>query len=298
MNRGAIFGSGGLRLGKQSPGKEVGYRRGWSRGGRIAASLFEYPVDECAEFQLLENLAEFFFVRFFADERIHVELNGNICFDGGKEFGEGNHLAVGLHFRFQCAFQLVGMLQQIFDAAEFGNQFLCGFLAHTRTAGDVVGSITHQSQHVDDLLGGLYVELGFYFFGTHHFESAGVLGAVHEDAVRYQLPVVLVGSHHIGGDALSSGFGGKRAYHVVCLITGYLEDGDAVGTDDILYNRNGEADGLGRLLALCLVLFVGLVAEGGARRVEGYSYVCGILFFEHFFQGVYKAQNGRSVESF
>jgi len=298
LNRGAVFGSGGLRLGKQSPGKEVGYRRGWSRGGRIAASLFEYPIDECAEFQLLENLAEFLFVRFFADERIHVELNGNICFDGGKEFGEGYHLAVGFHFRFQCAFQLVGMFQQVFDTAEFGNQFLCGFLAHTRTAGDVVGSITHQSQHVDDLLGGLYVELGFYFFGTHHFESAGVLGAVHEDAVRYQLPVVLVGSHHIGGDALPSGFGGERAYHVVGFVAGYFEDGNAVGADDVLYNRYGKADGLGCLLALCLVLLVGLVAEGGARRVEGYSYVCGILFFEHFFQGVYKAQNGRSVESF
>ena len=264
MNRGAVFGSGGLRLGKQSPGKEVGYRRGWSRGGRIAASLFEYPIDECAEFQLLENLAEFLFVRFFADERIHVELNGNICFDGGKEFGEGYHLAVGFHFRFQCAFQLVGMFQQVFDTAEFGNQFLCGFLAHTRTAGDVVGSITHQSQHVDDLLGGLYVELGFYFFGTHHFESAGVLGAVHEDAVRYQLPVVLVGSHHIGGDALPSGFGGERAYHVVGFVAGYFEDGNAVGADDVLYNRYGKADGLGCLLALCLVLLVGLVAEGRA----------------------------------
>ena len=298
MNRGAVFGSGGLRLGKQSPGKEVGYRRGWSRGGRIAASLFEYPVDECAEFQLLENLAEFFFVRFFADERIHVELNGNICFDGGKEFGEGNHLAVGLHFRFQCAFQLVGMLQQIFDAAEFGNQFLCGFLAHTRTAGDVVGSIAHQSEHVDDLCGGLYAELRLYLFRTHDFESAGVLGTVHENIVRYQLPVVLVGSHHIGGDALPSGFGGERAYHVVGFVAGYFEDGNAVGADDVLYNRYGKADGLGCLLALCLVLLVGLVAEGGARRVEGYSYVCGILFFEHFFQGVYKAQNGRSVESF
>ena len=172
-----------MRLGKQSPGKEVGYRRGWSRGGRIAASLFEYPVDECAEFQLLENLAEFFFVRFFADERIHVELNGNICFDGGKEFGEGYHLAVGFHFRFQCAFQLVGMFQQILDTAEFGNQFLCGLLAHARTAGDVVGSIAHQSQHVDDLLGGLYAELRLYLFRAHNLESAGMLGAVHEDAV-------------------------------------------------------------------------------------------------------------------
>lgn len=105
-----------------------------------------------------------------------------------------------------------------------------------------------------------------------------MLGAVHEDAVRYQLPVVLVGSHHIGGDALPSGFGGERAYHVVGFVAGYFEDGNAVGADDVLYNRYGKADGLGCLLALCLVLLVGLVAEGGARRVEGYSYVCGILF--------------------
>ena len=75
------------------------------------------------------------------------------------------------------------MFQQVFDTAKFGNQFLCGFLTYTRTTGDVVGSIAHQSQHVNDLLGGLYVELRLHFFGTHHFESAGVLGAVHKDAV-------------------------------------------------------------------------------------------------------------------
>ena len=264
MNGGAVFGIGGLRLGKQSAGKEVGCRRGWGGGGRVAVSFFEYPVDECAEFQLFENLAEFFFVRFFPDERIHIEPDGDICFDGSKEFGEGNHFPVCLHLRFQCAFQLVGVFQQVLDAAEFGNQLLCGFLAHTRTAGDVVGSIAHQSQHIDDLLGGLYVEFGFYFFGTHHFESAGVLGAVHKDAVRYQLAVVLVGCHHIGGDALPPCFGGKRAYHVVRFIAGHLKDGDAVGADDILYNRYGKADGLGCLLALCLVLLVGLVAEGRA----------------------------------
>ena len=91
-----------------------------------------------------------------------------------------------------------------------------------------------------------------------------MLGAVHKDAVRYQLAVVLVGCHHIGGDALPPCFGGKRAYHVVRFIAGHLKDGDAVGADDILYNRYGKADGLGCLLALCLVLLVGLVAEGRA----------------------------------
>ena len=87
------------------------------------------------------------------------------------------------------------------------------------------------------------------------------------------MAVVLVGSHHIGGDALPSGFGGERAYHVVGFVAGYFEDGDAVGADDVLYNRYGKTDGFGRFFTLCLVLLVGFVAEGGTRRVEGYSYV-------------------------
>ena len=49
------------------------------------------------------------------------------------------------------------------------------------------------------------------------------------------------------------------------------------------------ASGLG------LVLFVGLVAEGGAGRVEGHADVGGILLLEHLFEGVDKAQDGRSV---
>ena len=47
-----------------------------------------------------------------------------------------------------------------------------------------------------------------------NIQTTSVLGAVHKDAVRYQLAVVLVGRHHVGGDALPSGFGGKGAYHV------------------------------------------------------------------------------------
>ena len=118
-------------------------------------------------------------------------------------------------------------------------------------------------QHVDDLLGGLDVELRLYFFVPIISDPPVCLGR-YMNVVRYQLAVVLVGSHHIGGDALSSGFGGKRAYHVVCLINHYLEDGDAVGVDDILYNRYGEADGLGRLPSRCAFV---LLRKASWRKV-------------------------------
>ena len=261
-------------------------------GGFVFA---KHAVDEGAEFQFLENPAQRFLVRLFADEGLHVELDGDIGLDGGQELGEDNLLPVRLDLRLQGALQLVGVGQQVLDAAELGDEFLCRLLAYARTAGDVVRRVAHQAQHVDDLQGGLDVELRLDFLRAHHLEAARVLGAVHEDVLAHQLAVVLVGRHHVGGDALPSGFGGQCAYHVVGLVARHLEDGDAVGTDDVLYNRYGEADGFGRLLALGLVLFVGLVAEGGPGRVEGHADVGGVLLFEHFFEGIDEAQDGRSV---
>ena len=298
MNRSVVSGScavGGL--GKQSSRIRIG-RSGTGRRGKGRDCLFQDTVDEGTKFQLFENLAELFFVRLFADECIHVELDRYVHFDGCKEFGESNHFPVCLYFGFKRTFQPVGMGKQVFDAAEFSHQLLCGFLSHARTAGDVIGRVAHQSQHVDDLLCGLDIELRFYLLDAHDFESAAVFGAVHEYILRYQLAVVFVGRHHVSDNTLSAGFGGKRAYYVVGFITGHFQDRNAVGADNILYNRYGKTDSLGSLFPLRFVLFVSLVAECRSRRVESYSYMCGIFLFQHLFQGVHKPQNGGSVESF
>ncbi len=53
---------------------------------------------------------------------------------------------------FCFAFQLVGVLQQILDRAELGNQFLSRLFADTGNAGNVVAGIPHQSQDVNDLV--------------------------------------------------------------------------------------------------------------------------------------------------
>ena len=62
-----------------------------------------------------------------------------------------------------------------------------------------------------------------------------------KDIIRaYQLSVIFVGSHHIGGDTLAAGFGGKRTYHVVGFVACNFQNRDAVSTNNILYNRYGQ----------------------------------------------------------
>ena len=100
-----------------------------------------------------------------------------------------------------------------------------------------------------------------------------MFGAIHEYVVCHQLAVVFVGSHHIGGDALTSGFSGESSDHVVGFVSCHFQNRDAVGVDDILYNRYGEADGFRSFFTLGFVLFESFVAEGRSGGVEGYSYM-------------------------
>ena len=170
--------------------------------------------------------------------------------------------------------------------------------AHSRTAGDVVRSVAHESQHVYDLPCVLYSELGLDLFCPHHLKASRMSGSVHEDVSAHQLAVILVGSHHVGGYSLSSGFGGQGSYDIVGLKSRHLEQRDAVGLYDVFYDGHGQAYGFRRLLALGFVLYVGFVTESGAGGVERHADMCGIFFLQHFLQRVDKSQYGRCVESF
>ena len=72
---------------------------------------------------------------------------------------------------------------------------------------------------------------------------------------------------------LIGGFAGERADHVVGFVSCHFQNRDAVGVDDILYNRYGEADSFRSFFTLGFVLLESFVAEGRAGGVEGYSYM-------------------------
>ena len=271
-------------------------RGGWGSGGFLIGS--HHAVEQAPELQVFEYPLERFLVRLLPFQPVHIEADGYIGLDGGKEFGEQDLFAVGFYLGLDGTFQLTGMFEQVFDASELGYQFLGSLFAHARASGDVVGGVAHQPQHINDLSRRLDVELGFHFRYAHHFEFlVAVFGTVHEDVVRYQLPVVFIGRHHVSGDALPSGFGGKGSDDVIGFVSAYLKNGDAVGTDDVFYNRHRETDDFGCFFTLGFVLFVSLVAERGTCRVEGDSNVCGLLFLQHIFQCIDEAHDGGSIES-
>ena len=131
----------------------------------------------------------------------------------------------------------------------------CAVFSPTPGHGNVIGGIAHQPQHINDLSRRLDVELGFHFGYAHYLEFLiPVFRPVHKDIVRDQLAIVFIGCHHIGSDALSSGFGGKGAYNVIGFVSTHFEDRDAVGSDDVFNDRHREADDFGSLFALGFVV--------------------------------------------
>ena len=270
--------------------------RCFDRGVSLLA--IEHSFHECTEFHLFENFSKSFFVGSLALQFMQVQFDGHIGLDGGKELGESDEFLVGFHFCLQGTFQLVGVGQQVLDASELGDELLCGFLSHTRTSRNVVRGVAHQAEHINHLQGGFNVELGFDLLNAHHLEFlVSIFRTIHKDILTHQLTVVFVWSHHVCGDASFACFSSQSSDDIVGFVAWHFQNRDAISANDILYNRYGKTDDFGCFFALGLVLFVGFVTEGWARRVKGYTDVCRILLFKHIFQCIDESQDGRSIES-
>ena len=120
-------------------------------------------------------------------------------------------------------------------------------------------------------------------------------GFIYQHIVSHQLAVVLVRRHHVCQYAALAGLQGYGADYVVSLIAGHLQYRDIVRAQDILYHRHAEAYVLRRLLALCLILGIDLMAEGAALGVEGHGYVGGLLLVQYLLQRVDEAEDGGGV---
>ena len=203
-----------------------------------------------------------------------------------------------LHLLLQGSLEAVGAGEQRLHTAILLYEPGCGLLSYARTTGYVVGCIAHECQHVNDLCGPLQPPFGTHLGGSHDHRIGLAHGRlVHACVFAHQLAVVLVGRHHVGLYALLVGLACQRAYHIVGLVVLHFEARDAVGLQYLLDIGHRQADGLGSLLALRLILRIGFVAEGAARGVESHAQVGGLLLLNDLLQGVHKAQDGRCVLS-
>ena len=267
-------------------------RRGGARGlGGVQAR------QERAELQLLIYIAQLVEVGLGAQQVGGALRDGYVGLDGDQEFREGDLLGVGLDLLLQRAFERGDVLKQVLDRAPLVDELGGRLLADSRASRHIVGDVALEGQQVDDLRGRGDAVAVAHLLGAAHLEALALeRRPVHEHAVGDQLAVVLVGRHHICGEALLGGDDGEGADDVVGLVVLHLDHADAVGADDAFDVWDGEGDVLGLLVALCLVLGVGLVAEGFAvGRVEADGHVGGILLAEDLLERVAEAENGRGV---
>ena len=121
------------------------------------------------------------------------------------------------------------MFQQRFDAAELAYELRGRLLANTRTAGYVVGGVTHEAQDVNDLTWTIDVPLLTYFDLTKTLEVTLRAGTQHADMLRDELAIVLVWREHYGVYALTASSRGQCADDIICLKACDLDDRYVVG---------------------------------------------------------------------
>ena len=260
---------------------------------------FDYSLGESPKFQTIENFLHFLQIDFLSFQIVERNFNRDIGLDGDEEFGEPDLFLVFLNSLFDGTFQLVCILQEIVNGTKFLNEFCSSLFTHAWTTRNVVGSIAHESEQVDDLTGVLYTIFFAHFLLSQKLEILGFgVGLVHPHVRPHELPIILVGRHHENADFIGRKPPCQGTNYVVCLEFGNLNDRDVVGLENFLDDRYCEADALGRFFALCLVFRVDLVSKRTSFRVESHSNIVRILLFQHLFERVDEAHNGRSVFAF
>ena len=175
-----------------------GCRTGYSDGrGQL------HLLDKGGKLHLGKNLRKQLAVGLLHHQLLLVEVDGHVELDGGQLLREHHLLLKVDDVLLLLPLQLVGVGQQVFHAAPLADELAGGFLAHARHAGDVVAGIAPKREDVNQLpwLGNA-VLLANLLWSQNLDIVVALLGLVHADVVGNQLPVVLVGRHHVGGVAV------------------------------------------------------------------------------------------------
>ena len=261
-------------------------------------TFFKNSVCKAFHLQFKQQFAQFVLVWFHEFQSFHIELDGDIGFDGCQEVTHLDVLHMFFHFLAKLAFDFWRAGQQLIDAAKFINEFGGCFLTNSWTAREVVGRVAHQGQQVNDGHGGGDIVFLAYLFGAQCFIATSVSGTIDENIVANQLSVVLIGCEHIGFYTDGTCFSCYGSDDVISLEAIHLQDGNAICFQQIFDDGNGFADILWRFFALGFIGRKGFAAERGAMRVEGHTDVGWLLFGEHLVEGVQKAHYGTCVQAF
>ena len=275
-------------------------RRGFS-SGFAATSGFEViaiePTTEGVELKLGEEGLQRVVIVRFEDEIGDLRIVRRIHEDGGELFGKQGVVLAGFEFFLLLAFELVGVGEQVFDAAVLLDERGGGFFAEAFHAGDVIDGVAHEREDVDDLLRALDAPTLADFLHAEDFDlGTGAAGFVDFDVLGDELAEVLVRCDHEGLDAFFLRAFGQDADDIVRLVAIAHEDGHVHGLHEAFDLRDGHADVLRHLLALRFVSREHLMARRGCGGVQSDREMRGLLILEDVEQRVGEAVERGGVQ--
>ena len=180
----------------------------------------------------------------------------------------------------RLALHLVESCEDSRDRSEAVDQLDGTLLADALDAGDVVGGIAHDGQHVDHVLRSAPELLPDCFVTLDQEVDPWLEDVVDLHAVADELHEVLVAGDQHDLPAECFGLSGEGADHIVGLEAGDLEDGDSVRAHDGAQVVELVDQLLGHALAGRLVVGELPVPKGLPGRIEGHGDALGLLLFE------------------
>jgi len=193
-----------------------------------------------------------------------------------------------------CVLYIVEMSQDPFEGAELGDQPLRRLLPYPGHTWNVVGGVSRQRQHIDDLF-------------RHHAETPlhtvdvvqSILHRVdHHYVFRHHLQEILVPRDDEHLHPLFCVPSRQGRYQVVRLDTLLFEYGDREPPDDILDEGNLRDEGVRGWSTVGLVRLVDFVTERRPFEVEGDGDVVGLTLPQELHQHRRKAVNGVRRKTF
>ena len=194
-------------------------------------------------------------------------------------FSERLARALGLH--------IDGVGKQVLQIAPLEDQLGGALLANSLHTWNVVARVTDECPQVEDLL----------WRHTKAFldlsrPKASLLDPVHQrHAIGDQLHQILVTGHdddaRVGGRRRDQG-----RDHIIRLEVLHLEDGDAMGFDQLAHERHLDREIFRLGVAVRLVVWEQALAKAAATRVHRDDHEVGALFADHLAEHVHETERG------
>ena len=252
-----------------------------------------------AEFKLFEQCRDFFGVGFRQFVVMFVERYVAIAENGGEFFRHDTFILVGLDRLLHLAFQLMRVFQQVLHRAEFLDQFLGGYFAHTRKSRNVVDRIAHHPQEIDDLLRPFHAKPLEHFGHTPDFNPvAHSRRFIDKDILRHKLRKIFIRRHHEYLIALLFGLLGNRPDKVVGFTSGQFDDWNVHRFENAVDVGDGQRDRFGRFAAVCFIFGVHFRANGTSIFIERDGQMIGLFSFDHIEERIHEPEDRRGIHSF